>query len=161
MNLEMTKGKYTAIFIVFTLIVLFAVEVGAGDWTQYARKDNGDKCFYDTQSVMHSENTIKVWNKIVWGDKSIQEIIQKFSDIHGIENVSYWLHRLEVDCSKTLFRVTDSAFYDSDGKSIFSRNYHNNEFVEINPDSFVNKLAKIICKKKDGGEQTKDNRVEK
>jgi hypothetical protein len=145
-GLLLRRMKRITIFTVLMAIIFFAAEAGAADWKYFYTTKDGNDYYYDTQSVLHGQDTSKVWTKYVLSDKAKADYIKIFQSIAGIENISYILGRAEIDCSKNVMRIISIVRKDSEGGVIHSRDFPNNTFTEIIPESIGATLFEIICK---------------
>jgi hypothetical protein len=118
----------------------------AVDWKCYATNAEGELLFYDTQSIFRGQDSVMVMIKIVLTDKGKADLIKKFPDKNGIENISYMINRGELDCLEHRCRVTSTVWYSSDGSIISSFNDPNRQFMEVLPNSGGDFLSKAICK---------------
>jgi hypothetical protein len=145
------KGKYGVIFAVLGIIVFFTIKAQAADWKFVCKGTDGDNWFYDTQSVLRGQETVKVWVKDLLSDKRKKDYIKGFSKTPGIENISYILNRDELNCSKNIFRVLSIVCYSSEGKVIYNEDYPDEQFIEVAPDSHMAGLIEFFCKEGKGG----------
>ena len=153
------KGKYIAIFAVLGFTVFFfSMEAGAADWKYMFTAATGGEWFYDTQSISRGQDITSVWTRWILSDKERAKFIKEFPEefrylkINSSENISFFIEKEEINCSKNVARIMSMAIYDSGGEVIWSSGAHKqNQFEDVFPDSKGVTLVKAICGEGEGG----------
>jgi len=123
----------------------------AANWKFLGTDVSGNNWFYDPQSVSRGQDTIEVWNKIVLSDKYKTDTIKESHNISDKGNLSFFVEKFEIDCSKNMNRQTATISYDSQGGFIYREDYPNEQFKEVVLGSTIDALVKVLCKKGEGG----------
>jgi hypothetical protein len=159
------KGRYGVILAVFGFIIFFfSMEAWAADWKYIFTAATGGEWFYDTQSVSRGQDITSVWTKWILSDKERAKFIKEFPEefeflqegarkTQGraqkicIENISYFIEKEEINCSKNVARIMSMSLYGSGGEVIWSSGAQKpNQFEDVFPDSKGITLVKAICK---------------
>lgn len=145
----MKKTYYLTIIAVIIILSPFCAV--AANWELVSMEPSGSFWFYDTESIIHEGNTLKVWVKIFLSDKQKAKYIKQLSDEPGIENVGYTMQRIELNCSRNTGRLLSITFYSAESDSIASDQRPDKKIFEIAPDTIMATLMETICKKKAEG----------
>lgn len=132
------KGKIT-ILTFLGFIIFFAIEARAADW-KFIFTDREDRLwFYDNQSILRGQDTIKVWVKIINSDETGKD---------RIENNSFIYYRWEINCSKNIYRILSFLEYSSKGDVTNKKDTPYAQFEEVPLQSVGARLVESICKGK-------------
>lgn len=113
------KGKLT-IFAIFVFIISFlSMEARAVDWVLFVTTDDGNSHYYDPKRIKHvSKDTVQVWKKMVFEEKSIQDVIKMLGP--EFKELSYEIVLCEYNCSEKDRRILSSKFYKKDRRIIYT-----------------------------------------
>ena len=157
--------------ILTTIAMMLLSSVGYGaDWKYIFTAPTGGEWFYDTQSITHKEDTTLVWTKWILNDKERAKFIKEFPKefekkestvfggtertitTTGLIDISFFIEKEEINCSKNVARIMSMSLYDSGGELVwFSGAQKPNQFEDVFPDSKGVTLIEAICKKNEGG----------
>jgi hypothetical protein len=127
---------------------MFHSSLGDGaDWKYLAKDPEGSSWFYDTKSVSREQSIVKVFVRSALSEEGKKFFIKRYPKKSGIEKISDTVDRFEINCSNNMGRTLSSVWYDTEGKVIYSGDYPDNQFQKVTPDSIMDMLVKIICKK--------------
>jgi hypothetical protein len=163
--------------ILTTMVLMLLSSVGySADWKYIFTAPTGGEWFYDTQSITHGEDTTLVWTKWILSDKERAKFIKEFPEkftikeskvVNRVEGeytatsggekiittskyiieISFFIQKEEINCSKNVARIMSMSLYDSGGALVwFSGDHKQNQFEDVFPDSKGVTLIESICK---------------
>ena len=152
--------------ILTTMVLMFISSVVYGaDWKYIFTAPTGGEWFYDTQNITCGEDTTLVWTKWKLSDKERAKFMKKFpeefketvlTDINEVKkikriniiDISFFIQKEEINCSKNVARIMSMSLYNSGGELVwFSGEHKQNQFEDVFPDSKGVTLIEAICKK--------------
>jgi len=145
------------LFILFSIILAIIFSTGfmndaaGSDWVYYATNMSGNKLFYDKDSIRSDpQNIIRVWGKTVYSDKGRAHIIDRYMDrgisTTGYESLGESKELYHFNCADEKLTVSELVNYASDGRVLDSRKSDKMDWIQVTPDSWGEKLLKIVCK---------------
>ena len=101
--------------------------------------------YYDAESITRpSKDVVKVWEKIVYKEKGIIEMVEKFGKKY--ESVSYSLAVVEFNCAEKQIQGLSLDDYSTDGKKLFASSHLKEKWSFAVPGSVSGSLYGILCK---------------
>ena len=138
----MRKGILAIIVLMFVSSVAYTA-----DWKYFGTNNDDSVYSYDGQSLTRGKDTVKVWSRVVPGEKGKAKIVRINPEVSGIENVSYALTLWEIDCSKKMSRTVAIRYYTSKEDVLWSDDFPDTDFEQIPPDTIISSLLEAICEK--------------
>jgi hypothetical protein len=131
--------------ILTTMVLMLLSSVGYGaNWKLYATS-GGASHYYDPQRIKRvSKDTVQVWKKMVFEEKSIQDVIKMLGP--EFKELSYEIMLCEYNCNEKGRRILSSKFYKKDRTVIYTS--PKGSFAPwcfIIPDSVEETLFDIVC----------------
>lgn len=118
--------------------------VWGADWKPYGLSDSG-LFFFDAKGITRpSKDIVRVWEKLVYTEKKISEIIEKFG--REYENFHHAIMLNEINCKNRTYRQLQITHYTKGGKVIWSGDFYDARLDFIPPESVVEELYEIVCK---------------
>lgn len=140
--------------IIYLLLVSHAAVNGA-EWIHYESNADGNKYYYDKESITSGERgIIKAWEKIVFSKEGKQDRIKKLKQgevyKEDYENLSYTLGLVAYNCNTKKSCPLSLANYTPAGNIIdsYTRSLSEGRWEPIPPNSVNEKLYEILCKDK-------------
>ena len=140
-----------------TMVLMFLSSVGYGaDWKYIFTAPTGGEWFYDTQNITHGKDTTFVWTRWILSDKErvkfVNEFPKEFRKTNSRKDISFFIEKKEINCSKNVVKIMSMAAYSSDGELMWSSGAQwPRQFEDVFPDSKGVTLIEAICKKGEGG----------
>jgi len=135
-------GKLGVILII-GLTMFGSEEMWGADWKFVLKNDTGEH-FYDAESIPHpSENSFRVWSKIVHSHKSIDEMAATLGEKY--KNLSETLILWEINCADKKCCIVSLHDCDKDGGFICSLSNLKQEWKPIAPGTITARFYKVAC----------------
>jgi hypothetical protein len=130
--------------ILIGLSIFGYAEVWGADW-MFVGKTTYHSLYYDADGITRpSKNIVRVWEKIVYTDKGIIDMVGKFGSHY--ENLEYTLNLWEFNCLDKMSRLLTSISYSQKGEVLQSFNYDIAKWGFFPPDSIREALYEAVCK---------------
>ncbi|WAC08953.1 MAG: hypothetical protein OS130_07165 [Thermodesulfobacteriota bacterium] len=138
------KRRYWIVFAAFGFIVFFALVSHAAEWKLFATSE-GASHYYDPQRIKHvSKDTMQVWKKMVFKEKSIQDVVKMLGP--EFKELSYEIMLCEYNCDEKNHRILSSKFYNKKRSVIHTSPKGSfSPWGFIIPDSVDGTLFNIVC----------------
>ena len=135
--------------LILTIIVLMILPSAGhtADWKYFGTNNDDSVYSFDAQGLTRGKDTVKVWSRVVLGEKGKAKIVRTNPEVSGIENVSYAFTLWEIDCSKKMSRTVAIRYYTSKGDALWSDDFPDTDFEQIPPDTIISSLLEAICEK--------------
>jgi hypothetical protein len=136
------------------LLVMVAIfycgESEGREWVNFESDDVYQYAYNEDSIAQSGKDTIKVW--VRWEGKDA-ETRQKIIAQRDIKKELYQDYQgskqlLEINCSKGTMDVLTSTDYKTNGDTIWTMTFSSRDPQSIPAESRIDKLAKIVCKKK-------------
>ena len=145
--------KTVSVTLILCGICLFCPEVNAAEWVRYISDKHGNEWLYDRESInFKSKNIVSVWGKGIYSRDGIQQEIAQRTKAklpsEGLDELSYILERLEINCTTSEFDVYERGLYNKAGKILYSyaTPKKRSHWYAINPESKMDALYRSVCK---------------
>jgi hypothetical protein len=141
---NMSKVKiYLISTFFFGLVLLRFAEAWGADWKVYAGTNDGI-FYYDAENVIHpSNNTIRIWHKVVFSEKGIRGAVNTFGKDY--ENLDYSISLREINCAEKMFRSLSVTYYSKEGAVLDSSEDYGAEWHSIDPMAIIEGLYQRVC----------------
>ncbi len=145
-------------FVLFTclLILPYSKDVNGALWLLLGKAVDGIQNFYDAQSIISQNNSVRVSVKMVPEDEQsrVRQIASMRKTYPTIpDNWSYSTILYEIDCKDRTFRALQVMTYNTKNETIDSSSIENPDTKYITPDSMGEALYAAVCPKNDTKEQ--------
>ncbi|MDD4357282.1 MAG: hypothetical protein PHN98_08535 [Smithellaceae bacterium] len=158
--------KPNNIAVAVAMVFVLAVTIGCGksktkkqssvsvtstsDWVEYGTTHDGGVLLYDKAHIKNQPgNIFQVWTKYIFSDESrgkfMKGLIKTGPLTENWEGLSQMTYLNEIDCKKRMSRYLSKTFYDKNYKIIVHVPFNKPDWKQINPESHINNLRKIIC----------------
>lgn len=138
--------------LLIVIILLFGVFVNPAcgsedDWLFYFGNDDGKRYFNKNIRTI-SDTHVRVWEKYVYSEKMIPEIIEFLERINKYSGTkpAYGLDYIEFDCKGFREAPIAMSIYDARGKLLARRPEVDAQWYDVVPDSIHELLFRRVCK---------------
>lgn len=139
-----------ALAILNVLAVFFiAMPVSSADWVAYWKDNQGNLFFYDRDGIKGKPGGIvQVREKL--------DFLRHDADLNrsgragrmqppDINKLAYMISLIELNCKEAKYQVVEFHDFDTAGNLISTGSFEN-DWVDINPDTFAAELKRQVCK---------------
>jgi len=142
------KGKYIAIFAVFLFIVFFfAMEARAVNWELYLTTSDGNRFYYDPQSITWVSNAIvQLSKRVIWSKETKLDALRLGGRVGlFLADINHTIALMEFNCREEKFQKLLADHYNDESIIIQSDNHANSSWKPIVPGSPDETLFNIVC----------------
>jgi hypothetical protein len=129
-------------FVLFVPVLLLAVPLCGQDqgWIQFFANSNGDRFYYEEQSLSFTSSSGSSS-----GSVTLAQV--RFRAVNAREEspIREYVQRIEIDCSKRVYRKLESEIVSKNGSSRVER--VSPEWSDIPAESAQEHLIDLVCKK--------------
>ena len=153
-RIEKPGGFYEKIITCYCFVMVAIFYCGESEGREWVSFESDDvyEYAYNEDSIAQTGKDTDEKCRVRWEGKD-QETRQKIIDQREAKKELYQEYQgskqlLEINCSKRTMDVLTSTDYKTNGDTIWSMTFSSRDPQSIPPESRIDKLAKIVCKKK-------------
>lgn len=128
-------GAVLAVLLICTINTLVQADEipDGGNWVYFAAGPKGVQHYYDTASILKSENNaVRVWIRSVYSGR-----------MRAVKEIDRWTKRYEINCLKKIYRNFDSTLIMTDGT--IKTNNTPSRWKKIPPQTMYEYLHEVLC----------------
>ena len=124
--------------------------LAANEWIYFASNTARDS-YYDKNSIVKvNKNVVRIWTKQILSENGKIKTIAKFrgqdKKPNNLDLISYILKQSEIDCFNKRIKDSSMIFYDEKSNILYSSPKNDvGKWDDITPNSFADKLKRIVC----------------
>lgn len=124
--------------------------LAANEWMYFASNTARDS-YYDKNSIVKiDKNVVRIWTKQILSENGKIKTIAKFrgkdKKPNNLDLISYILKQSDIDCLNKRIKDSSMIFYDEKSNILYSSPKNDvGKWDDITPNSFADKLKRIVC----------------
>ena len=124
--------------------------LAANEWMYFASNTARDS-YYDKNSIVKiDKNVVRIWTKQILSENGKIKTIAKFrgkdKKPNNLDLISYILKQSDIDCLNKRIKDSSMIFYDEKSNILYSSPKNDvGKWDDIIPNSFADKLKRIVC----------------